>query len=194
MKGVSVSCFCFCFYLLVLDDSRNSSVFSFLGTRRESITGKYIYKDCDHFIREYDENFRPSVSDQFKFVSQYDKNKLYGGDECYLMSTEWLNRWVEFVRGAGITMGPISNDNLVERNEYGSYKLKAHVRVKSHFRPVNKVVWEYYFTAFGGGPIIAFHGNIFRFMHCYRSETCLGRVSSSAHWVCSEILQKRPVD
>lgn len=132
-----------------------------LGMGADILKKSYIYKDCDNFVKEYDEELHPTVSDQFKFISQHDKEKLYGGDECYLVSCSWLNEWLEFVKGNGSKVGPIRNGCLVEENEYGTYRLKTDIRVKVDFRPVNKMVWEYYFVAYGGGPVIAFHGNQF---------------------------------
>jgi hypothetical protein len=129
-----------------------------LGGGGDILKKRYLYKDCDNFIREYDEDLHPTKSEQFKFISQHDKDKLYGGDECYLVSSVWLNEWLEFVKGGGANVGPIRNECLVEQNEHGSYRLKASVKVKADFRPINKVVWEYYFIAYGGGPVIAFHG------------------------------------
>jgi hypothetical protein len=36
--------------------------------------------------------------------------------------------------------------------------LRRTIVSKKDYRPVCKAVWEFYFVAYGGGPVILFHG------------------------------------
>jgi len=118
---------------------------------------RYIYKDNDGYTHEYESDYFINRIDEVEFVSKHDKEKLYGGDEAYIISSHWLNKWIEYAKGSTERVGPIDNYNLVQHQSDGTYVLKPDMHVKVDFRPVNKAVWEFYFKAYGGGPVIGFH-------------------------------------
>lgn len=64
-------------------------------------------------------------------------------------------------------IGPITNVPLVDPSN--TFQVRGDVAVKKDFRPVCKSVWEYYFTAYGGGPVIMFYGN---YQHCKLFAVC----------------------
>ncbi len=91
-------------------------------------------------------------------------NKLDGKDAesgWYLLSTSWLKKWHTFLandigpvgRGTWVGAappGPISNDLLLESDG----KPKKNLKKVTHYRGVNKHVWEYLVGIYGGGPMI----------------------------------------
>lgn len=79
----------------------------------------------------------------------------------YLISTNWLKKRLSFVEndvgsvGRGdwlgaMPPGPITNDTLLESDG----KPKKNLKKATHYRGVNKFVWDYLVNIYGGGPVI----------------------------------------
>jgi hypothetical protein len=150
---------------------------------------------------EYPE--RHYATRELTYVSTHDTKRFHVEEECYLLSSDWHAKWIDFVTKQTNKAPPaISNAILVtsdfERIESSSISASAPIVVSSlgttsiagfehnemrgdsgkvmmsspqrrrgpylrpdakpkiHFRPVNKLVWEYLFKLYGGGPVITF--------------------------------------
>ena len=127
---------------------------------KDSKRDPQMYYSPDGDLINFNPKFHHSASDELKYVSSHDIVVMSGGDECYVLSTAWLQKWISYAKGQlQGPIGPISNLLLVDPGD--TFKVKKALVVKKDFRPVCKNVWEYYFAAYGGGPVIMFHGK-----HC----------------------------
>jgi hypothetical protein len=105
----------------------------------------------------FNEKFHHSNIEELQFVSAFDRTPVSGGDECYIISEVWLNSWLEYVKGEKDEVGVINNSDLIDET---TKQFKSTAIFKTDYRTINKVVWEYYFQAYGGGPVIAFYGKL----------------------------------
>lgn len=98
-------------------------------------------------------------------IQALDTSSIKNGEYWYLISSEWLFRWGQFKAGEAPPPGPISNDLLLmpisgtdgEQARNGS-ALNAESRPNlvrgTHYRGVNKRVWDYFVSIYEGGPPI----------------------------------------
>jgi hypothetical protein len=129
-----------------------------------NLSTKQVYIDQGGITQAFDKSFVHLPQEEFFFVSAHDVSifhkemEVEGGDECYLMSVYWLNSWTRYAKSVGdkVEVGSINNMHLVDDT---TKTLKISVKYKMHFKIVSKAVWEYFFRAYGGGPVIGFHGN-----------------------------------
>jgi hypothetical protein len=115
-----------------------------------------MYYDPHQNLICFEKTYQHIAANELKFVSAHDQVTMTGGDECYIVSVAWINLWIAFVKGAGSFPRPIDNKTLLDPKN--SRKLSRTVVAKKDYRPVCKAVWEFYFIAYGGGPVILFHG------------------------------------
>lgn len=73
------------------------------------------------------------------------------GDFWYLIDSNWLHQWNAFKSGAQGPPGPISNHRLFKSN---SNILRDNLSRGIHYRGVNERVWNYFYSIYGGGPVI----------------------------------------
>lgn len=117
-----------------------------------------MYYAPDNTLVVYNRRFHHSKADELEFVSSHDTVVMSGGDECYVVSAPWLQKWIAYVKGENLEgVGPITNLSLID--PANTFHIKSNIVVKRDYRPVCKSVWEYYFAAYGGGPVIMFYGN-----------------------------------
>jgi hypothetical protein len=120
---------------------------------------RQIYYDPSENMIVYDGSFVHNSRVEMNLVSSHDSVVMGGGDECYIISADWLIRWVDFAKGISKSApGEISNHVLIDPNN--KMKLRSNIVLKKDYRPVCKYVWEYYFIGYGGGPVIMFCGNL----------------------------------
>ena len=95
------------------------------------------YKNGDSII-EYDKKFEHSCLNEMDYIVNCDAVSPRCGDECYLISTTWVKRWMEYAKGHKMlkSVGPIDNNHLVENN-----KTRIDIESKTDFRCVNKMMW-----------------------------------------------------
>jgi hypothetical protein len=118
-----------------------------------------MYYDPAQELIAFDRNYEHLAANELKFISEHDQVVMRAGDECYVISVAWLNLWLEFVKGN--RNPPKGIDNKVLIDSENNRKLRRTIVSKKDYRPVCKAVWEFYFVAYGGGPIILFHGNLY---------------------------------
>lgn len=115
-----------------------------------------LYYDPSQELISFDRNYQHIAANEMKFISEHDRVMMRAGDECYVISVAWLNLWLEFVKGTRPPPKGIDNKLLIDSRN--SRKLRRTIVSKRDYRPVCKAVWEFYFVAYGGGPVILFHG------------------------------------
>jgi hypothetical protein len=93
--------------------------------------------------------------EELAFVSGQDQKRFNIGDECYLIQAEWLQQWLDFATGKSFPPGSISNKSLL--NGVGD-STNPSLIPKRDYRPVSKLVWEYLFKLYGGGPVVTLRG------------------------------------
>lgn len=71
---------------------------------------------CGGVPHNFNPQFKHARQEELAFISGADSGALTGDDECYLISEEWLNRWVEYAQGGEVNVGPIDNRQLVEED------------------------------------------------------------------------------
>jgi hypothetical protein len=126
-------------------------------TNSKHISEEQLYYAPDGTLVAHNKNFHHSKADELDFVSGHDTVVMSGGDECYVVSSDWLQKWIGYIRNdVASPVGPITNLPLVD--PINTFQVKSNIAVKKDFRPVCKSVWEYYFAAYGGGPVIMFYG------------------------------------
>ena len=120
-----------------------------------------LYMDFDSRMVKYVPTFVHNASNEAEYVSTNDEI-MRGGDECYLVSTQWVRAWISYTKSkGGRTVGPITNEDLVEYDESRTPTLRSGALLGRDFVPLCKAVWEYYFMAYGGGPVIALQGAVY---------------------------------
>jgi hypothetical protein len=93
---------------------------------------------------------------EFDYVQAHDLTKFYEGMECYVITSDWHNMWINFVTKATKTVpSPINNHLLLDETHC---HLRKGLKHKKDYRPISKAVWQYYFKNYGGGPVIVFKG------------------------------------
>jgi hypothetical protein len=124
----------------------------------KSSIDEQIYCDFNNRQVRYIHSFQHNPANEAEFVSANDE-RMRAGDECYLVSTDWLRAWIGYTKigGNGALVGPIANQCLVDYIDEIAV-LKSSAVLGRNFAPVCKAVWEYYFMAYGGGPVIAVKG------------------------------------
>jgi hypothetical protein len=101
---------------------------------------------------------------EYTFVSAHD-GYLNAGDECYLIHAQWIESWTSFVQAVAKAPGPITNHLLCDitplhpgkkddKNAEVVAFIKRGLLPKTDFRPIKKIVWEYFFKLYGGGPVM----------------------------------------
>mmetsp|Transcript_9811 Transcript_9811/g.11308 ORF Transcript_9811/g.11308 Transcript_9811/m.11308 type:complete len:226 (-) Transcript_9811:26-703(-) len=82
----------------------------------------------------------------------------------YLISTHWVTQWRNFVQnnqpktGRGTWLGvppPGEVDNSVLLDKNGNPK--KNLKLALHYRGINKKVWDFFISSYGGGPVIVRH-------------------------------------
>ena len=72
-------------------------------------------------------------------LDKYDKTKIDPRKECwFLISTKWLNQWIEYVTGKTEPPGPVSNMDL---HVEGTRTLKRNLEPKKDFRGISPTMW-----------------------------------------------------
>lgn len=79
----------------------------------------------------------------------------------YIVHTEWMEAWTSATKnpiknplGGVHHPGPIRNHKIIHRSQNGSVTLKEGIKLKTHFRLVNKQVWEFFFSLYSSDYVI----------------------------------------
>lgn len=123
---------------------------------KATIEDLQLYYDPAQELIAFDPNYEHIAANELKFISEHDQVMMRAGDECYVISVAWLSLWMEYVKGNRAPPKGIDNKVLIDAQN--SRKLRRTIVSKKDYRPVCKAVWEFYFVAYGGGPVILFHG------------------------------------
>mmetsp|Transcript_32576 Transcript_32576/g.103174 ORF Transcript_32576/g.103174 Transcript_32576/m.103174 type:complete len:735 (-) Transcript_32576:61-2265(-) len=88
-----------------------------------------------------------------RLVHEHDKTYIEPGQSWYIIDKKWLQSWLSFVHQdqLGAVPGPISNGDLLEKD---GVTPKTGLDKGTHYRGVNKQVWDIFFSIYGGGPPI----------------------------------------
>lgn len=87
------------------------------------------------------------------FVSTYDAKLFRAQELCYVVSSAWHTYWLDFATRASTQIPPeINNHSLLD----GDGRIRTDLKHRKHYRAINKIVWDYYFKLYGGGPVICF--------------------------------------
>jgi len=115
------------------------------------------YKHGDVIISS-DPNYSHSSDKEMDFIVSCDKIPSECGDECYVISSAWISRWMAYGKGKAAlkSVGPIDNNHLIEESG-DKLLIRPDIESKVDYRCVNKVMWEFLFRAYGGGPVIGFY-------------------------------------
>lgn len=142
-----------------------------------------IYLDPDDRQVEHQPNKHKTndLTKEWAYVSGNDSSVVSGGEEYYLISSIWLQRWLDAARPGesdkpktAKNVGPINNSSLLREDD--DYSLRENVKFKKDYRAVSKKVWEFFFQTYGeiachlrfcnacnnssvegGGPVILFY-------------------------------------
>ena len=118
------------------------------------------YKEIQNY---YDENGNlisrrvPYLHDplaEFKFVSRCDNMHSSPGEEVFVISTNWLAEWLDFVTNSRAQPYRIRNEGLLEGD--GSRTVKKGLMPLFHYRVVSAYTWNGLFIRYGGDFIISF--------------------------------------
>ena len=128
----------------------------------------------------------------------------------YLIDMEWFSLWNSYINNENFTdndvnlayseineigilpPGPITNEHLVERDNNGNYVLKKELFENKDYKIVSKMVWEYFFLNYNGGPCIEIEekNNNLKVLDIsvdnYQSYTKIKEKYYSEHVECSE--------
>lgn len=88
---------------------------------------------------------------ELKTMLELDTPFITAKEQMYVISTRWLSEWMCFASHGDVTPGPIDNSNLISSKK--NTVLKKAIYTK-HWRPLNKNVWDYLVSLYGGGPSI----------------------------------------
>ena len=118
------------------------------------------YKEIQNY---YDENGNlvsrrvPYLHDplaEFKFVAQCDSMHSGPGEEVFVISTNWLAEWLDFVTNSRAQPYRIRNEVLLEGD--GSRTIKRGLMPLFHYRVVSAYTWNGLFIRYGGDFIVSF--------------------------------------
>lgn len=79
----------------------------------------------------------------------------------YAISMAWLRQWQIFVNGgdAKEDPGPINNANIAGQQPDDMETVIRSVRAGSDYAQINSLLWRFFYSVYGGGPIIVLRGN-----------------------------------
>lgn len=128
------------------------STYDFLVLRHGECSGREPAREhtpcrqCIEEERAIDERRKREERD----IQALDTSTIKAGELWYLISADWLVAWGQFKTGTGPPPGPIGNDRLMvdETNP------RPNLIRGTHYRGINRRVWEYFVRAYGGGPTI----------------------------------------
>ena len=122
---------------------------------KESIHGYY---NASGVLVRFSKPASHHSKNEFEFVTQEDSAKFSPNEECYLVHALWLQSWLDYAMEKR-THPPnaISNIELLDSE---GVNLRRNLKPKVDFRPVNRLVWEFLFRLYGGGPVIVFPGKV----------------------------------
>ncbi|KAJ0403242.1 hypothetical protein ATCC90586_001649 [Pythium insidiosum] len=103
---------------------------------------------------------------ELPLILRFDKRKLTRKECWFLVSTEWMERWVAFTTHGGPLPGPISNDTLLEpdwRERLSGAAVgrpdatRPELELMKHYRGVSPMVWSLFVELHGDDniPILA---------------------------------------
>lgn len=89
-------------------------------------------------------------------IQALDTSSIKSGEHWYLISSEWLLHWGQFKAGEALPPGPICNDLLLipGGGNVAEQEPRPNLVRGTHYRGVNKRVWDYFVRIYGGGPAI----------------------------------------
>lgn len=128
------------------------------SSQSANISLDQMYYDPGQNLITFDPKYEHIPSKELKYVTNNDVAVMRAGDECYVVSVAWLNTWLDYVKGKGSIPKAIDNKSLIDTQN--DRKMRRSAVAKKEYRPVCKAVWEFYFVAYGGGPVILFHGDL----------------------------------
>lgn len=111
----------------------------FAGIGRSHGNGAYKHGDK---IMSRDKTFEHSPNKEMDFIVSCDKISPECGDECFIISSRWIKKWMEYGKGQAdlSSVGPIDNNHLVEMNG-NKLVIRVNIVPKVDYRCVSKVMW-----------------------------------------------------
>lgn len=120
----------------------------------QSAPALHAYYSTSGELVSFERPKKHSAKREYQYVQLEDAKRFRPNDECYLLCTSWHESWLDFVLKR-TKMPPPAIDNLILLE---NDMLRPNAKPKKDFRPINRVVWEYFFTLYGGGPVILMRG------------------------------------
>ena len=99
------------------------------------------YKHGDRVVTQ-DMKWIHSPAKELDFIVSSDKIPSACGDECYIIASSWIKRWMEYGKGNADlkSVGPIDSSHLVELDG-DKLAMRSDIESKTDYRCVNKVMW-----------------------------------------------------
>lgn len=95
-------------------------------------------------------------------LDDFQKYKDETTSTIYAISMAWLRQWQIFVGGGGTAdddPGPINNTAIAgHAPETAGIAIRS-VRSGSDYAQINSSLWKFFYTVYGGGPVIMLRGN-----------------------------------
>lgn len=116
----------------------------------------------DDFARSSKSIVVHDVKAEVRTLQSYHQTRPMPGEVWYAISTSWIQQWLLFVSkykgDEAHNPGQIDNMALIADDLMnGTFQLRTDLRIKKHFRVINKKSWDYYQLVYGGGPAIEIH-------------------------------------
>lgn len=83
-----------------------------------------------------------------KYLATFGRLSSSASEIGYIVNVPWLEQWKTFIQGKGPAPGPISNTELLDKDE----KLKSNLHPVEHYRSLNRQSWSYLKLIYRGGP------------------------------------------
>lgn len=126
-----------------------------MGCIQGKAHGIHAYYDPTGRLVTFEHPKKHSPKRELTYVSTNDSTKFNAEDECFIISTIWHTEWIDFVmKKTSKPPGEITNTLLLQDKD----NLRPGLKPRKDYRPINKLVWEFLFRLYGGGPVITFKG------------------------------------
>lgn len=147
-----------------------------MGTYLNKPPPIHAYYDPDGSLVTFTHPKSHNAKKEFVFVSTYDAKKFNPDDICYVISASWHSTWINYSVSKNISQSPGEIDNMSLLADPIDRRLRSDLKFKKHYRAINRVVWEFYFRIYGGGPVIYFKVPAGYAEHEYTQSTWIKRI------------------
>lgn len=128
-----------------------NKTYEYLSQRHGEIPGFACFRKdeaCRQCIKEEKELDERRLKEE-QDIQSLDTSTIKTGEYWYLICSEWLLMWGKFKSGIGPLPGPVCNEHLIVEKDPRPGLVRG-----THYRGINKRVWDYFVRAYGGGPAI----------------------------------------